>query len=867
MVLPAAPEESIVVQRMRLHKLDILARDGDTLLHMGNRWLRLENTIEANIQILSLDMLAAAEKGETITRSALFRRERYQKLVAQIRDELTDYNVWADEFITQNQRNLGKLGIEHAADALQGSLMEGGQAGMFFDKLPVSAIENMVGIAGDGGPLQTLLQQAYPTAVDRMTDVLVKNTALGINPRQTARELIDGTAEELNHSLKVARTEQLRVYREASRQQYETSGLVQSYRRLSAKNANTCAVCLALDGEIYPTDELMHVHPNCVIGETPVLAPDTIAGITASYSGPIIEFTTSEGRMVSVTPNHMLLTSTGFVRAKDIREGNNVLYCPDFERIVNGDPNNNNGPSMIKNVISAFAETGGMMASRVPVSPEYLHGDASLMDGYIDIVAPYGFLGSHGQAAVAETVSQKDFGATDTKLATLIGEGDLATMLLALGLAARGNVRGVGISSPFFGGSFANHQSISVGASPDFDAILRETPMDNRTTSTEVLSQSVLGLASQVPITNKVVIDDGPSRGLDIDSDLFKPTEHGIVGDPNLFSHVLRSFSGKITETEIVDIRYFDFSGHVYDLQTQSSLYLANGLVSSNCRCTMVPVVAGMPRIEWETGEEWLKKQDPEVREQILGKSASDMLDDGVIELKDLVQKTEHDIWGPSLQRTPLKDLDTGIMHVHPEAESLSGRFSYRSSKASVHFDNAIEDLDSVFVDMADLDISVAGYSGRGEGKFNPDTGKIQINNSAQHPELSFVHETGHAMDYRVLPGAIGIEGKTATLGSAFGSTPMDDFWGAIDNSDAIKKLQAMKLDDPSGMAYLLDVREVHARAFSQYVAETSGSQILMGQLDEVREFAWYPEQWTKKDFAPIKKAMDNLYGGAGLLR
>ena len=68
-----ALQESIVVLRMRMHKLDLLARDGDTLWHMGNRWLQLENTIEANIQILSLDMLEAAEKGEIISRSALFR--------------------------------------------------------------------------------------------------------------------------------------------------------------------------------------------------------------------------------------------------------------------------------------------------------------------------------------------------------------------------------------------------------------------------------------------------------------------------------------------------------------------------------------------------------------------------------------------------------------------------------------------------------------------------------------------------------------------------------------------------------------------------------------------------------------------------
>ena len=272
MVLPAAPEESAVIRRMRLHKLDLLARDGDTLLHMGNRWLMLENAIEANVQILALNALEAAEAGEAVSLGAIFKKERYQKLVAQIRDELTDYNEWADVFITQNQRNLGKLGIEHAADALQGTLMEGGEAGMFFDKLPVSAIENMVGIAGDGGPLQTLLQKAYPQAVDRMTDVLIKNTALGINPRQTAREMIEGTAEALNHSLTVARTEQLRVYREASRQQYETSGLVTEYKRLSAKNANTCPVCLALDGEVYPTNELMHVHPNCRCTMVPVVA-------------------------------------------------------------------------------------------------------------------------------------------------------------------------------------------------------------------------------------------------------------------------------------------------------------------------------------------------------------------------------------------------------------------------------------------------------------------------------------------------------------------------------------------------------------------------------------------------------------------
>ena len=543
MVLPALPSESAIVTRMLEHKKDLIARDADAMLHMAKRWLRLENTLEANIQILSLDMVAAKEAGEEVTRTALYRRSRYQTLVAQMRDEITEYNIWADEFIGENQLRYGKLGIEHGVDALQGVLMEGGEGvGAFFDRLPISAVENMVGVATDGGPVQRLLEKAYPEAVDRMTDVLVKNTALGINPRQTAREMIEGTSEALNHSLTVARTEQLRVYREASRQQYESSGLVESYRRLCAKNDRTCAVCLALDGEVYPTSELMHVHPND--------------------------------------------------------------------------------------------------------------------------------------------------------------------------------------------------------------------------------------------------------------------------------------------------------------------------------RCTMVPNVTGMPQVQYETGEEWLKKQDPEIREKILGKSASDMLDDGVIELGDLVQKVEHPDWGPSLQRTPLKDLDTGLMHI--SGEDLSGRFTYRSSKASVHFDNALEDLDSVFVGNDALgNVKVAGMTGRAEGRYYPDANKIAINNSARNPEFSFVHETGHAMDFQVLPDALGIEGVSATMGS-FGSTPMDDFWDAIENSDAIKKLKT--IDDPTAMGYLLDVREVHARAFTQYVTETSGSSILKQQLADTLEFDFYPEQWTTKDFAPIRSAMDKLYGDAGLL-
>ena len=191
----------------------------------------------------------------------IYRLNRYQRLLAQMQVEMQSYNLWVAEYIIENQRRLAVLGINNAAEAIQLSLLEAGSMA-FFDKLPVEAVELMIGNAGKGGPVYALLQEAYPLAVDQMTDALIENIALGLGPMVTAKQMMNGIAGGLNHALTVARTEQMRVYRETSRQQYAASGAVRGYKRFASKSSKTCALCLTLDGEVYPTEELMSVHPN-----------------------------------------------------------------------------------------------------------------------------------------------------------------------------------------------------------------------------------------------------------------------------------------------------------------------------------------------------------------------------------------------------------------------------------------------------------------------------------------------------------------------------------------------------------------------------------------------------------------------------
>jgi len=41
---------------------------------------------------------------------------------------------------------------------------------------------------------------------------------------------------------------------------------------------------------------------------------------------------------------------------------------------------------------------------------------------------------------------------------------------------------------------------------------------------------------------------------------------------------------------EIVDISFLEYDGHVYDLQEESGLMIADGLVTSNCLCSIIEV-------------------------------------------------------------------------------------------------------------------------------------------------------------------------------------------------------------------------------------------------------------------------------------
>lgn len=252
--------DPLVVQVMRSFKLALLAREQVQQANMARAWLSVEANLQAEIEALARELAAEKEAGRSISQAKLYRMKSYQRLMAQLQVEMRKYSNYAESSITGEQRALAQLGIEHAVTATNAAA--GGGIGVFFDVLPVEAVLNMVGMTGAGTPLRKLLEETWGDAAQGLTDILIRGTALGWNPRETARMMRQGMTRGLDRMLNIARTEQLRVYRETSRRQYETSGVVSGFRRLATHDGRVCAACLMAEGETYRLDETLRDHPS-----------------------------------------------------------------------------------------------------------------------------------------------------------------------------------------------------------------------------------------------------------------------------------------------------------------------------------------------------------------------------------------------------------------------------------------------------------------------------------------------------------------------------------------------------------------------------------------------------------------------------
>lgn len=249
--------EPASVRVVREYKERLARQEAAQMADMARHWVGVQDGLERSIAKLAEQVSKQVAQGKPPTESQLWEMERYQALLAQTRQQVTHYNAYAERAIAEAQRAAMQLGLAQADAAIEATGLR-----LSFARLPVDAVEAMVAILGEDSPVHDLLRNAYPDAVEGMNRALLNAIAQGWNPRETARAMRDGLDVGLTRALRIARTEQIRAWRESSMARYRQSGVVTGYKRICAKGERTCIACLLLDGTHYDVESDLDDHVN-----------------------------------------------------------------------------------------------------------------------------------------------------------------------------------------------------------------------------------------------------------------------------------------------------------------------------------------------------------------------------------------------------------------------------------------------------------------------------------------------------------------------------------------------------------------------------------------------------------------------------
>ncbi len=537
-------------------------------------------------------------------------------------------------------------------------------------RVPSEAVETMVGMTQPDSPLrQALVHNLGDVVAQQMVDALVTGIATGKNPRVIAREAMGAG---LNYSLTTARTAQLWAYREASRANYQANrDIVSGWKWSASLDSRTCPSCLSLHGSLHAADETLNGHHNCVVGGTKVSSPNVLATSKRWFDGDVIEIRTVNGNVLTVTKNHPILTDKGWVAAHLLSVGDKVVSSRNPERAISViDPNDNDRPTLIEDVLESFAGTLGVRSVTMPTTAKDFHGDG--IKGDVNVVTTDGFLLRGGDSAVNQPTAQHTLSIADMRSVPFTSNRNLAPVSERTSATTNRVLGNLDSAQMFILGSLRSKQTIGLRIGAPMDSRRHNVARNDVSGYSVELGNHVLGFTAHIApndvidrqvdsygrISANLGVANGVASGL-ITKQSPRPEfiDQSLFGGVELMRSVLGALPGNIELDCILEVTVRAFSGHVYNLQTSTGWYFAEGIITHNCRCAMIPVIPlaaklGIPEPDMGDAETWLKAQPESVQQEMLGKGVYEGYKSGKWGLKDLSTTYEDGVYG-TMRRPP----------------------------------------------------------------------------------------------------------------------------------------------------------------------------------------------------------------------
>lgn len=326
---------------------------------------------------------------------------------------------------------------------------------------------------------------------------------------------------------------------------------------------------------------------NCVVEGTLVHGPEVAAAYRREYAGEVVTIRTRRDHEVTVTPNHPVLTTEGWVPAHLVHAGSHVFSaCASDGVPVSVGPYENDVPSRVEDEFEALGDAFGVHA--LLGSAADFHGDG-VADGDVEVVLVDGGLVGDGKAHRGEQHAD----------GCLLDASGLSSIGLALRTPDEVGVRALNPPDGIVGGSAEGAPLLRGHAGEPGPhccapvlggvSVLGETLAYDHVPRAHADRDVVLCHSGLVEPNDFGVVKLEPSP-VGRKAELGEPVANDLAGDSELGGDGLEreSFAVELDEVVSVDVNPF-FRGHVYNLQTRKGWYFANSIVTHNCRHSFGP--------------------------------------------------------------------------------------------------------------------------------------------------------------------------------------------------------------------------------------------------------------------------------------
>lgn len=434
-----------------------------------------------------------------------------------------------------------------------------------------------------------------------ISQVLSDGIVKGLHPLEIAKSISPIIDKNINRARMLARTEVIRAHHIASINEYREAGLwgVKVLAEWGTAGIGVCEKCLEMASRdvghgpgIYTLDEiegLIPLHPNCLINGSRISTEGITAASKRWYNGDIIIITTAGGKNLSCTPNHPILTRNGFIPARLLDIGSDIICSIPGNLDISESTYNKNMPPTIKEITESFGSPGKVSTIKMKVSTPDFHGDGK--GSNIAIIRTNSELRDEFNPSIFKHLPKDFFQFRDMAKTFLFPFGSKAKIF------KRSFFSSNRIMSSFdkvffllFSHLFPS-EGFSFALSPTGSISHNKISFNNSSTNFKFFGQRKLTFPCFIEgnnFINRKFFFPEIFRSV---SSINNSFVDNFVSDSKLPSYICNGSTGKVFIDKIINIKSRAFSGHVYNLQTKKGFYVAEGIFTHNCKCTTIPQI------------------------------------------------------------------------------------------------------------------------------------------------------------------------------------------------------------------------------------------------------------------------------------